>query len=162
MACTPHFDWREVHAADAGYGVMYPAKPTQDARDVSLAGEKLPMLMQAARVDKTLYAVGVVTLPRDDAQLRAAVLADLQRGLLANIGQTDAAPSAVAIKQAGNAASVPGVAVQATGQASDKSERFVAARFVARGLHAYQVVILAQTPPPQDVIDQFFDSFTLE
>lgn len=162
LACTPRYDWREMHDADAGYRVMYPGKPTQDMREVTLSGEQLPMRMQAVRVDTALFSVGVVTLPRDDDQLRASVLTDLQRGLLANIGQVQAVPNIVAIKQANNAPSVAGIAIQARGQVSDRTGRFFSARFVARGVHVYQIVILAEVPPAQDHMDQFFASFVLE
>lgn len=162
IACTPRYDWREVHDKDGAYAVTYPAKPTQDARDVAFANGKLPMKMQAARVDAALFAVGVVTLPSDDASLRQQVLGELQRGLLANVNDAKAAPTQVTVRQAGNAPALPGTAVAAEGLASDKTERYVAARFVGRGNHVYQVVVLATKAPGKEQVDQFFDSFTLE
>ncbi len=161
-ACSPRYDWREVHDTDGGYAVTYPAKPTQDAREVKFASGALPMRMQAARVDAALFAVGVVTLPSDDATLRQTVLAELQQGLLANVNEAAAKPAQVMVRQAGDAPAVPGLAVAAQGVASDKTPRYVAARFVGRGNHVYQVVVLATKAPTQDQVDQFLDSFTLE
>ena len=161
-ACSPRYDWREVHDKDGGYAATYPAKPTQDAREVKFASGPLPMRMQAARVDAALFAVGVVTLPKDDATLRQAVLAELQHGLLANVNDGAAAPVQVMVRQAGDAPAIPGLGVSAQGKASDKTERYVAARFVGRGNHVYQVVVLATKAPAKDQVDQFLDSFTLE
>ncbi len=161
-ACSPRYDWREVHDKDGAYAVTYPAKPTQDAREVKFASGPLPMRMQAARVDEALFAVGVVTLPNDDATLRQTVLAELQQGLLANVNDAAAAPAQVMVRQAGDAPTVPGVAVSAQGKSSDKTERYVAARFVGRGNHAYQVVVMGTKAPTKEQVDQFLDSFTLE
>lgn len=161
-ACTPRYDWREVRDKDGAYAVTYPAKPTQDAREVKFASGALPMRMQAARVDAALFAVGVVTLPNDDATLRQTVLTELQHGLLANVSDAAATPTQVMVRQAGDAPSVPGLSVAAQGMASDKTERYVAARFVGRGNHVYQVVVLATKAPAKDQVDQFLDSFTLE
>ncbi|MBN4664622.1 hypothetical protein HUS70_01170 [Pandoraea nosoerga] len=161
-ACSPRYDWREVHDKDGAYAVTYPAKPTQEARDVKFASGPLPMRMQAARVDAALFAVGVVTLPHDDATLRQTVLDELRLGLLANVSDAAAAPAQVMVRQAGDAPAVPGLAVSAHGTVSDKTERYVAARFVGRGNHVYQVVVLATQAPPKDQVDQFLDSFTLE
>ena len=161
-ACSPRYDWREVHDVEGAYAATYPAKPTQDAREVKFASGALPMRMQAARVDAALFAVGVVTLPNDDATLRQTVLTELQHGLLANVNDGAAAPVQVMVRQAGDAPAIPGLAVSAQGMASDKTERYVAARFVGRGNRVYQVVVLATKAPAKEQVDQFLDSFTLE
>ncbi|MGF2507827.1 hypothetical protein ACQUWY_19585, partial [Ralstonia pseudosolanacearum] len=66
LACSPRYDWRTVQSAEGGYSVDYPGKPTAEARPVIIAGQRLPMTMQAASIDGTLFAVGVVELPADD------------------------------------------------------------------------------------------------
>ncbi|VVE60496.1 transmembrane protein [Pandoraea anapnoica] len=161
-ACSPRYDWREVHDKDGAYAVTYPAKPTQDEREVKFASGPLPMRMQAARVDAALFAVGVVTLPSDDATLRQTVVDELQHGLLANVNERQVTPSQVMVRQAGDAPSLPGMAVSAQGMASDKAERYVSARFVGRGNHVYQVVVMGTKAPGKEQVDQFLDSFTLE
>uniref|UniRef100_A0A0H3X1U5 Transmembrane protein n=2 Tax=Pandoraea faecigallinarum TaxID=656179 RepID=A0A0H3X1U5_9BURK len=161
-ACSPRYDWREVHDKEGAYAVTYPAKPTQDAREVRFASGPLPMRMQAARVDAALFAVGVVTLPNDDATLRQTVVDELQHGLLANVNESTAAPTQVMVRQAGDAPPLPGLAVSAQGVASDKVERYVSARFVGRGNHVYQVVVMATKAPGKEQVEQFLDSFTLE
>ncbi|WP_150667450.1 hypothetical protein [Pandoraea anhela] len=167
-ACSPRYDWREVHDKDGAYAVTYPAKPTQDEREVKFASGPLPMRMQAARVDAALFAVGVVTLPNDDATLRQTVVDELRQGLLANVNESAAVPSQVMVRQAGDAPALPGQAISAQGAAGgrdergERAERFVTARFVGRGNHVYQVVVMATKPPTKEQVDQFLDSFILE
>lgn len=163
-ACSPHYDWRVVQSDDGAYSITYPAKPSSDAREVHLSTGVLPMHMQAARVDQALFAVGVIKLPRADLALRAQVMADLQKGLLANLGAAQSQVQTVQIRVASQSPPfVTGIGVYARGQAVDgKAQRFVDARFVAHGDRVYQVVVLGEKAPPQDQIEQFFDSFTLE
>lgn len=162
LACTPKYDWRVVQSIDGGYSVTYPAKPHADTRQVALGGEKLPMTMQAAQVGDAWFAVGVVTLPRDDDASRSAVLAAMQHGLLANLGGAAPHTTAVSVQTAAAGLQVPGVAVVAEGHAvPDKSARYVSARFVAYGKHVYQIVVLAPKAPPPDQVEQFMTSFTL-
>lgn len=163
LACSPTYDWRIVQSEAGGYSVMYPAKPSADTRQIVLNGMTLPMTMQAAHVDKALFAVGVVTLPRDDAALRDTVLASLQHGLLANLGGARPQTRPVTVTLASDAAHpVSGVAIAAHGVAAqDKTERYVNARFVAYGTHVYQIVVLAQKAPPPDQVEQFLTSLTL-
>ena len=51
LACSPRYDWRTVQSAEGGYSVDYPGKPTAEARPVIIAGQRLPMTMQAASTD---------------------------------------------------------------------------------------------------------------
>ncbi|MGT2430995.1 hypothetical protein ACU4HD_24220 [Cupriavidus basilensis] len=82
IACSPRYDWRTIQSNEGAYAALYPGKPSGAAREVAIAGRKLPMTMDAARIDETLFAVGVVTLPADDAALRQAALESMQAGLL--------------------------------------------------------------------------------
>lgn len=163
-ACSPHYDWRVVQSAEGAYSITYPAKPSSDAREVHLSMGVLPMHMQATRVDQALFAVGVITLPSADADLRMRVMADLQKGLLANLGAAQSQVQTVQIRVASQSPPfVTGIGVYAQGRSVDgKGQRFVDARFVAHGHRVYQIVVLGEKAPPQDQVEQFFDSFTLE
>ncbi len=163
-ACSPHYDWRVVQSSEGAYSITYPAKPSSDAREVHLSTGVLPMHMQAARVDQALFAVGVIKLPSADVALRTRVMADLQKGLLANLGAAQSQVQTVQIRVASQSPPfVTGTGVYAQGHGVDgKEQRFVDARFVAYGDRVYQVVVLGEKAPPQEQIEQFFDSFTLE
>ncbi|MGO4576382.1 hypothetical protein AB4Z48_10070 [Cupriavidus sp. 2TAF22] len=168
-ACSPRYDWRTIQSNDGAYAALYPGKPSGAAREVSIAGRKLPMTMEAARVDETLFAVGVVTLPADDAAMRQAALASMQAGLLGNLGPHPA--DAVKTRQvtvmsaATPAVALEGVEVQvAAVSPQDKSARRLTARLVASGVHVYQAVVLeagdaARDQRQAEQVDQFLTSF---
>jgi hypothetical protein len=52
--------------------------------------------------------------------------------------------------------------MQMEGQSGEKREsRTIHARFVARGMHVYQLAIVSDKAPPAEQADQFFTSFKL-
>lgn len=167
--CSPRYDWRTIVSSDGKYAALYPAKPTSAARDVSIAGRKLPMTMEAARIDDTLFAVGVVTLPSDDAALRSEALASMQAGLLANLGAHPGSPPQARPVTVMSAAKPPvpldAVEVSVAGVSpQDKSPRRLTARLVATGAHVYQAVVLEAGDAARDTrqaeqVDQFLGGF---
>ncbi len=167
-ACSPRYDWRTIQSGEGGYAALYPGKPTSAARDVTIAGRKLPMTMEAARVNDTLFAVGVVTLPADDPELRREALAAMQAGLLANLGPSGEPPRtrAVTIMTADRPGRpLEGVEVQASGVSpQDQSPRRLTARLVAVGVRAYQAVVLESGDAARDLrqaeqVEQFLSGF---
>ena len=56
-ACSPRYDWRTIQSGDGAYAALYPGKPSNAARDVTIAGRKLPMTMEAARVREFRAAI---------------------------------------------------------------------------------------------------------
>ncbi|PMS21352.1 hypothetical protein C0Z18_09095 [Trinickia dabaoshanensis] len=159
-ACTPAYNWRTVTDAAEGYSVDLPAKPTVDERRVEIAGNALPMHVRAAHAQGAVFAVAVVDLPRDDAQLGQAVADALRHSLARNVA---ASPVEHAVQvPAGSGAAVPGMDVVATGAAGDAHERrTIHAWVTVRGRHVYQAAIIAPEAPPQDQSDQFFGSLRL-
>jgi hypothetical protein len=167
-ACSPRYDWRTIQSGEGAYAALYPGKPTSAARDVTIAGRKLPMTMEAARVDDTLFAVGVVTLPADDEALRREALAAMQAGLLANLGTPSGEPRArpVTMMSADRPGRpLAGVEVQASGVSpQDQSPRRLTARLVAVGTRAYQAVVLESGDAARDArqaeqVEQFLGGF---
>ncbi|QET02932.1 MULTISPECIES: hypothetical protein [Cupriavidus] len=168
-ACSPRYDWRTTVSSEGGYAALYPAKPTRAARDVAIAGRKLPMTMEAARVDDTLFAVGVVTLPEDDPALRRQALESMQTGLAANLGTHAPEPArtrAVKVMTAAQPAiALDAVEVQVAGiSPQDQSPRRLTARLVASGRHVYQAVVLeagdaARDQRQAEQVEQFLAGF---
>ncbi|GJG95954.1 hypothetical protein [Cupriavidus pauculus] len=167
--CSPRYDWRTIVSSDGKYAALYPAKPTSAARDVSIAGRKLPMTMEAANIDGTLFAVGVVTLPSDDAALRREALAAMQAGLTANLGAHPEAPPQARQITVTSAAQPPvsldAVEVSVTGVSpQDKAPRRLTARLVASGARVYQAVVLeagdaARDSRQAEQVEQFLTGF---
>ncbi|GAB7544346.1 hypothetical protein [Cupriavidus sp. CuC1] len=169
FACSPRYDWRTIQSNEGAYAALYPGKPSGAAREVSIAGRKLPMTMDAARVDETLFAVGVVTLPADDAELRQAALDAMQKGLLGNLGPhpADAVKTrkVTVMSAASPAVALDGLEVQvAAVSPQDQAPRRLTARLVASGVHVYQAVVLeagdaARDQRQAEQIDQFLTGF---
>ncbi|MBV8273400.1 MAG: hypothetical protein JO067_14120 [Cupriavidus sp.] len=167
--CSPRYDWRTIVSNDGQYAAMYPDKPTSAERDVAIAGRKLPMRMEAARIDNTLFAVGVVTLPGDDAELRREALASMQAGLVANLGAHPDTPArsrqVTVMSAAQRPVALEGVEVSVAGVSpQDKSPRRLTARLVASGARVYQAVVLEAGDAARDTrqaeqVDQFLTGF---
>jgi hypothetical protein len=159
-ACTPAYNWRTVTDAAGGYSVDLPAKPTVDERRVEIAGSALPMHVRAAHTQGAVFAVAVVDLPRDDAQLGKTVADALRQALARNVGAS-AVEHAIQVPAADGSA-VPGVDIVASGAAGDEQERRTIHAWVAvRGRHVYQAAIISPEAPPPEQSDQFFGSLKL-
>lgn len=159
-ACSPDYDWRTIMNNADGYTIDLPAKPMNDERDVDIGGARMKMKMQSAHTEGAVFAIGTVVLPSDDPQLRQTVLDYLRTGLARNLGATPEARAAQIPLAAGGV--VPGLEMSVSGDAGEKREhRTIQVRLVARGKHVYQATIIADKAPPQEQIDQFFQSFKL-
>ena len=165
MACSPKYDWRTVRSDEGAYTVDYPAKPTAEARPRAINGQRLPMTMQAASIDGTLFAIGVVVLPADDPVWRQQAVDALRAGLSANL-QGNVAVRDIAVKTAAQPPlSLPAVELVAQGAGGDDpAPRRLTARVVATGKHAYQAVVLesgdaARDARQQEQVEQFLASF---
>jgi len=165
MACSPKYDWRTVHSDEGAYAVDYPAKPTTEARPITVNGQRLPMTMQAASIDGTLFAIGVVELPADDPVWRQHAVDALRAGLSANL-KGKVAVHDIAVKTAAQPPlSLPAVELIAQGAGGDDpAPRRLTARVVATGKHAYQAVVLesgdaARDARQQEQVEQFLASF---
>ena len=168
-ACSPRYDWRTIQSGEGGYAALYPGKPSQAARDVAIAGRRLPMTMEAARIDDTLFAVGVVTLPEDDPAMRRAALDAMQKGLLANLGGALAEPAQTRDVTVMSAAQppvpMPAIEIQAAAVSpQDQTRRRLTARLVASGRRVYQAVVLEAGEAALDrrqaeQVEQFLSGF---
>ena len=103
-ACSPTLDWRTVRSDDLLYEALFPGKPSRAEKSIIFNGQKLTMTIEASKVDNSLYAVGVINIPKDIAQKfdTNSLLKYLQTGMLSNL-QNSSAPveKTVTIKTAG-------------------------------------------------------------
>jgi hypothetical protein len=160
LACTPAYDWRTIMNNDDGYEVTLPAKPRSDEREVRIAGQSMKMKMQTAEAGDAVFAVGTVVLPSADPELQRAALDFLQNGLASNVNVPPSARATQIELAAGGR--VLGSEMDVKGVSGEKREAHsIHARFVARGVHVYQVAIVSSKEAPQEQADQFFTSFKL-
>jgi len=149
-ACSPTDNWRESTDNGAHFVVLLPAKPASVSRRIDLDGVSADMVMTAAEVHGTVFAVGTAGLG-DATQARAALDA-MRRGLLANIAgkeDTDAALPGATVAFSGHRD------LQATGTARGKPMRLVA-RLAARERRIFQIMILG---PADEVTDERIETF---
>lgn len=74
-ACSPKFDWREVHGTDSPYTVLMPARPSELSRDIQLNAQTVTMHMTATQIDGVDFAVGSVKMSdATNAQLTITVI----------------------------------------------------------------------------------------
>ncbi|MDR5830097.1 hypothetical protein P9250_19675 [Caballeronia sp. LP006] len=160
IACTPSYDWRTIMNNDDGYEVTLPAKPHAEERKIQIAGQPMTMRMQTAEANDAVFAIGTVVLPSADPALQRAALDFLQQGLARNVNAQPAARATQIDLAVGGR--VLGSEMEVKGPSGNQREsRTIHARFVAHGMHVYQVAIVSDKAPPSEQSDQFFSSFKL-
>ncbi|HSY25985.1 MAG TPA: hypothetical protein VK832_00630 [Burkholderiaceae bacterium] len=140
-ACSPKYNWREVHGKDAPFVVLLPDKPVTATRDINLDGMSLSMTMTAAEVDGVTYAVGYVVLAED--KQTATALNAMKTALVRNINGTvkpstnSQGQTAAATNDASN------IEVSGSRNNGNGSEPLLLlGHFEAKDRRAYQVIVL--------------------
>lgn len=150
-ACTPRYDWRVVRGDSAPFTVLMPAKPSVQARPVTLNGVAAMMTMTTAEVDDLTFAVGVIELP--DTMAAPAALTAIRTALVNNIGgvlrsEKTLANGAIEIEAAGKP------------EGAGSQSRLLLARLVAKDRRIYQIVAVGQESTiDRDAAGMFLDSF---
>lgn len=154
-ACSPKYDWREVHDANASFTVLLPAKPSTFSRPVNLNGLQVNMTMTAAEAGDVMFAVGTAELP-DQSQVPQA-LAAMKAAMLKNISGTVKSE-----KLSGPADAPTAIDIEASNATNNTSgqARVLFARFTAEDRRIYQAVIIGKDKKVTDEITEtFFTSF---
>jgi hypothetical protein len=165
-ACSPHYNWREIHGEGAPYVVALPARPASFTRNIDLNGTRVNMTMTAAEVDAATFAVGTAELP--SAPQAQAALETMKEALVRNIGGTVREQKMLTIAQAGHAGGghLAVLEITARGRADPATggrPRVLFARFLAKEQRVFQLVATGpEQELPRDLADTFFASFRLE
>ncbi len=81
LACAPKYDWREVRHDDAKWKALFPAKPVEVSRALSLPESKavVTLTLRSAKIDDNLFAVGWIpnTAKSTVTHLETAMLANI-------------------------------------------------------------------------------------
>jgi hypothetical protein len=161
-ACSPKFDWREVHGVEAPFAVLMPAKPATFSRAINLDGMQVKMTMTAAEVDDVTFAVGSAELP--DAGKSGAALLAMKTALVHNIGGTIRSEKSSAHTQTGKpaASQIDIEAIGTPGANTAGQPRLLVARFIAQDKRIYQAIVLGREKAlTREALDTFFTSFKL-
>ena len=148
-ACSPTLDWRTVRSDDLLYEALYPGKPSRAEKIVVFDGQKLTMTIEASKVENSLYAVGVINIPKDIAQKFDAnsFMKYLQTGMLSNLKNSPAPiEKTVTIKTAGQ----PSIDLSAKefliqGDGPDAKKRLLRFRILQRQFSDGQIQIYQQS-----------------
>ncbi|MFC3109230.1 hypothetical protein ACFQAT_02075 [Undibacterium arcticum] len=163
LACSPKFDWREVHGKDAPFVVVLPAKPSSIARQINLNGTTVTMQMTAAEVDGVTFAIGTAELP--DAAKAQAALPAMKKALVSNIKGTVKSESSAAAAQGapGGKRQTSSLSIEAEGVRGATAEpTLLIARFIAQDQRIYQLIVIGKPQAvSRDAVDTFLTSFKL-
>ncbi len=148
-ACSPTLDWRTVRSDDLLYEALYPGKPSRAEKAVMFDSQKLTMTIEASKVENSLYAVGVINIPKDISQKfdTNGFVKYLQTGMLSNLKNSPAPiEKTVMIKTAGQASidlSAKEFLIQ--GDGPDAKKRLLRFRMVQRQFPDGQIQIYQQS-----------------
>ena len=148
-ACSPTLDWRTVRSDDLLYEALYPGKPSRAEKSMMFDGQKLTMTIEASRVENSLYAVGVINVPKDISQKINSneLMKYLQTGMLSNLKNSSAPiEKTVTIKTSGQASidlSAKEFLIQ--GDGPDDKKRSLRFRTVLRQFPDGQIQIYQQS-----------------
>lgn len=149
VACSPKYNWREVHGKDASFVALFPAKPEMMSRSVNLGVEQVNMTMTAVEIDGVSFAIGSATL--NDAAHADSAMEAMKKALLHNIGSppADAPP-------AGNDIEVHG----SREHGGEREPLLLLGHFAAQDKHVYQVIVLGREDAVlKDEAHTFLQSF---
>jgi hypothetical protein len=148
-ACSPTLDWRIVRSDDLLYEALYPGKPSRAEKLIIFGDQKLTMTIEASKVENSLYAVGVINIPKDISQKFDTnnLLKYLQTGMLSNLKNSSApVEKTVTIKTAGQSSidlSAKEWVIQ--GDGPDAKKRLLRFRIVQRQFPDGQIQIYQQS-----------------
>ena len=148
-ACSPTLDWRTVRADDLLYEALYPGKPSRAEKSIMFDGQKLTMTIEASKVENSLYAVGVINIPKDISQKfdTNTLVKYLQTGMLSNLKNSSTpVEKTVTIKTAGQSSiDLSAKEFWVQGDSTDEKKRLLRFRLVQRQFPDGQIQIYQQS-----------------
>jgi hypothetical protein len=136
-ACSPALDWREARP-DGAVQLMFPCRPRQQERPVTLAGAQLPMRMHACSAGGSNFALAALAVA-EPARV-SADLAALRRQVVANLAgiASDERP----LTLAGATPNPQSTRLHVVGRRPDGSRVVADLAFFVKGLTLYQASVV--------------------
>lgn len=94
--CSPTLDWREVQVGAAQCVALFPCKPSSHARELTLAGQRVKLTLQACKAGGATWGLAWADVG-EPAQVEAALQA-LKEGAQANLGDAKAQARPLSVK----------------------------------------------------------------
>lgn len=152
-ACSPTLDWREVRPEGSGVLAMFPCKPTQHARRLSLAGHPVLLNLVACSAGDATWALAFAEL--DDPARLGPALEALRAATVDNLGAGQAGPQALPLAVPGATPHPASGRVGFSGQRPDGQALQAQVAVFAKGTRAFQATVIG----PQldaDGLEAFF------
>lgn len=173
LACSPKLDWRTVQSSQEAYTALFPGKPEKMDRRLPYAGQEIPQSLEAVKIDDDIYSVSTVTLSKDQVQLQAKLLEQMQSNLFKR-ANTDSQGdvSMDAFYQTINRQKLPTKDYFLEFASTGASEQSMRVRWISRptadgGIRIYQISVLHTAPARvpakkfflEEMYSNFFDEF---
>jgi len=152
-ACTPTLDWREVRPEGSGAVLLFPCKPSTEARTVALAGAPVSMRLVVCRADGLTWALTYADVT-DPARVAPAIEA-LRAAAQLNLGGTAEALGPMQVK--GMTPNPQAQRVRLRGKLPSGEAVVQESGFFSRGTWVYQATVLG-TRLDGEAVASFFDS----
>lgn len=150
-ACAPAFNWRETMIAATPLSAMFPCKPEQDTRAVSMGGTAVELHMHHCETAGVTAAVGHAVL--SDPALAGPVLEQWRQATLATMRMSSSTQSAWRMERA--TALPQTLSVDAAGTAANGQALVLKAAWFARGSEVYAALLYGPALEPE-VAEVFF------
>lgn len=151
--CAPALDWREVRIEGTGASLLFPCKPSGQARRVGLAGVTVEMVLHACRAGDGTWALATADL--HDPALVAAALRELTASAQQNVAAADGVVRAAAVP--GATPNSESRRLQFAGRRPDGAPLDVHLIVFAKGTRVFQATVLGPTLAA-DVVETFLGS----
>lgn len=153
-ACSPMLDWREVRPDGSGMLAMFPCKPTQHARRLSLAGQPVLLNLVACSAGDATWALTFADLG-DPTRLGPALDA-LRAATLDNLDASGARLQALPLAVPGATPHPASGRVGFNGTRPDGQALQAQVAVFAKGTRAFQATVIGNSLPA-DGLEAFFD-----
>lgn len=144
-ACSPALDWREVRPAGSQLQLLFPCKPVQQARRVTLAGQTVRLVLQVCNAGEQTWALAHADLG-DPTHLGPA-LTELLNSAAANLGAAPGTPQPLQV--AGATPHEASARWRFSGQLPDGVAVVEEVAVFAYGTRVYQATALGPQLPPE-------------
>lgn len=156
QGCSPTFNWRDVHPAQTPLIALFPCKPDQDARMVSLAAKEVTLTMLACDAGGATFALAYADM--QDIANTGVALGQWKSATLATMrGHVS---SELPFVLHGASVLPPSVQVQARGTRPDGAPVALQAVWFVVGSQVFQAAVYADPVSPA-VAEAYFAGLRL-
>jgi hypothetical protein len=145
-ACSPTFNWREVRAAQTPLVALFPCKPDEKERPVSLAGQSVSMTVLGCDAGGSTFSVAYADMK--DAALVGKALNAWRTSTLGNIRSQPYQPRPFVLK--GADVGPQSVQVDARGTRPNGSSVVAQAAWFAVGTQVFQITVFGEGKSPAE------------